>query len=105
MARWRDWDDDDPGMVHDPEDEDWPDDWDDEPTMPCPHCRREILEDAERCPYCERYLSREDAPRPAQALVDHRRRRRVPLRRLSLERPVVSRIPRGRAGAESRHSR
>ena len=62
MARWRDWDDDDPGMVHDPEDEDWPDDWDDEPTIPCPHCRREILEDAERCPYCERYLSKEDAP-------------------------------------------
>lgn len=64
MPRWRDWDDDDPGMVRDPEDDDdWPDDWDDEPTMPCPHCRREILEDAERCPYCEHYLSREDAPR------------------------------------------
>jgi predicted nucleic acid-binding Zn ribbon protein len=64
MARWRDWDDDDPGMVHGPEDEDWPDDRDDEPTMPCPRCGREILEDAERCPYCERYLSKEDAPRP-----------------------------------------
>jgi hypothetical protein len=64
MPRWRDWEDDDPGMVHDPEDEDWPDDWDDDPTIPCPHCRREILEDAERCPYCERYLSRDDAPRP-----------------------------------------
>lgn len=63
MPRWRDWDDDDPGMVHDPEDEDWPDDWDDEPTIPCPHCRREVLEDAERCPYCEHYLSEEDAPR------------------------------------------
>ena len=63
MARWRDWDDDDPGMVHDPEDEDWPDDWDDEPTISCPYCRREVLEDAERCPYCEHYLSKEDAPR------------------------------------------
>src|SRR5262249_21368463 len=60
MPRWRDWDDDDPGLVHDPEDEDWPDDWDDEPTMPCPHCRREVREDAERCPYCEHYLSKED---------------------------------------------
>jgi hypothetical protein len=64
MTRWRDWDDDDPGMEYDPEDEDWPDDWDDEPTIPCPHCGREILEDAERCPCCERYLSEEDAPRP-----------------------------------------
>lgn len=65
MPRWRDWDDDDPGMIHDPEDEldDWDDDWDDEPTVPCPHCRREIIEDAERCPYCEQYLSKEDAPR------------------------------------------
>ncbi len=63
MPRWRDWEDDDPGMVHDPEDEDWPDDWDDDPTIPCPQCGREILEDAERCPYCERYLSRDDAPR------------------------------------------
>lgn len=53
----------------------WPDDSDDgeddeddslveedESTIPCPHCRREILEDAERCPYCENYISREDTP-------------------------------------------
>ena len=26
--------------------------------------RREIHEDAERCPYCEQYISAEDAPRP-----------------------------------------
>jgi hypothetical protein len=63
MPRWKDWDDDDPGMVYDPEDEDWPDDWDEEPTIPCPYCRRDVLEDAERCPYCEHYLSKEDAPR------------------------------------------
>jgi hypothetical protein len=31
-------------------------------TAPCPNCRREIHEDAERCPYCEQYISREDAP-------------------------------------------
>jgi hypothetical protein len=62
MPRWRDWEDDDPGRVYDPEDEDWPDEDEDEPTIPCPHCRREVLEDAERCPYCEHYLSKEDAP-------------------------------------------
>jgi len=35
---------------------------DEEPTIPCPYCRREILEDLPRCPYCERYISQEDAP-------------------------------------------
>ncbi|MGD9648776.1 MAG: hypothetical protein AB7U73_23900 [Pirellulales bacterium] len=35
---------------------------DDEPTIPCPYCRREILEDVAQCPYCEQYISREDAP-------------------------------------------
>jgi hypothetical protein len=29
---------------------------DDEPTVPCPYCRREILADIERCPYCERHI-------------------------------------------------
>ena len=53
------WNDDDP---EDPEYPDYDDDDDEEPVIPCPHCQREILEDAERCPYCERYLSREDAP-------------------------------------------
>jgi hypothetical protein len=46
-------------------DDDWEDDFeadDDEPTVPCPYCRREIHEDAQRCPYCERYISEEDAP-------------------------------------------
>ena len=57
-------------------DDDWEDSWaddedddfdadegdqDDEPTIPCPNCRREIHEDAQRCPYCERYISDEDA--------------------------------------------
>jgi hypothetical protein len=35
---------------------------DDEPTVPCPYCRREIHEESQRCPYCEQYLSQEDAP-------------------------------------------
>ena len=40
-------------------------DWEEEDgadTVPCPYCRREILEDSPRCPYCERYISAEDAP-------------------------------------------
>src|SRR5580700_1464096 len=32
------------------------------PTIPCPHCGKDILEDSERCPNCETYLSKEDAP-------------------------------------------
>ncbi|MFM8953461.1 MAG: hypothetical protein ACKOOF_10440 [Planctomycetaceae bacterium] len=42
------------------EDEDWENDSDEEPTVPCPYCRRDILEDSPRCPYCERYISEED---------------------------------------------
>jgi len=33
------------------------------PTIACPHCRAEVFEDAEACPRCGTYLSREDAPR------------------------------------------
>jgi hypothetical protein len=45
------------------EEPEYPDyDDDEEPTIPCPHCRREIHEDSDRCPYCERYLSKEDMP-------------------------------------------
>ena len=32
------------------------------PLVPCPYCEEEIAEDAERCPHCANYLSREDAP-------------------------------------------
>lgn len=52
-------------LVHD--DEDWDDDdiddESDDETIPCPHCRRTVYEDAERCPACGHYLSIEDAPR------------------------------------------
>jgi hypothetical protein len=53
------------------EEEDWLDEEEDfsfdeedndEPTLPCPYCRREIHEDSVRCPHCERYISWEDAP-------------------------------------------
>jgi len=66
--------------VRDDEDDD--DDWDDDavagdadddaPTVPCPYCRREIVEDTPRCPHCERYLSAEDhagAGRPTWVVV------------------------------------
>jgi len=39
------------------------DDWgnagddDEEPTIPCPHCKRQIHEESQRCPYCGDYLS------------------------------------------------
>ena len=54
----------------DPEDEaDWddageyePEIDDDEPTVPCPYCKREIHEGAQQCPHCEQYISAEDAP-------------------------------------------
>lgn len=36
------------------------DDSDEEPTVPCPYCRRDILEDSPRCPYCGRFISEED---------------------------------------------
>lgn len=44
----------------------WDDDEDDETadedaTIPCPHCRRPIYEEAQRCPYCGIYISEEDA--------------------------------------------
>jgi hypothetical protein len=67
MPRWadhdREWedesylDDDDEGFEH-VEDEDE----DDEPTISCPYCRREIHEDSEQCPYCRSFIPREDAP-------------------------------------------
>lgn len=59
--RWRDADED----LDDAEYPDEPDDdeGDDDDTVACPHCLRPVYEDAERCPSCGKYLSREDAPR------------------------------------------
>lgn len=44
------------------------DDSDDEPTIPCPSCRRDILEDSPRCPYCGRYISEEDHAGPKKPI-------------------------------------
>jgi len=41
---------------------DYPDEHEDEPTVTCPYCRREIHEDAQRCPHCEQYICDLDAP-------------------------------------------
>jgi hypothetical protein len=56
----------------DTDDDDFDNDFDDdlhthsddeeEPTVPCPYCRAEIHEDAERCPSCGQYISEEDRP-------------------------------------------
>jgi hypothetical protein len=34
---------------------------DEEPTIPCPYCKRQIHEDSQRCLFCEKYISEEDA--------------------------------------------
>ncbi len=47
------WEDDEPS---------WDDAEDDGYTVPCPSCKRPIHEDAQRCPYCEHYISEEDRP-------------------------------------------
>jgi hypothetical protein len=59
-------DDDDDDLDHSefPEPDEEEDDDDD--TIPCPYCRRAVYADAERCPHCENYLSREDAPPAAK---------------------------------------
>ena len=45
------------------DDDEWDDsDDEDDETAPCPNCDRPIYDDAELCPYCGRYVSREDAP-------------------------------------------
>jgi len=40
----------------------WPGDEDDDATMPCPYCGREMYDDSPRCPHCGEYISEEDAP-------------------------------------------
>jgi uncharacterized paraquat-inducible protein A len=69
MRQWDDERDDDFDDADDPE-------WDDgetedeeaAATIDCPHCHAEIHEDSQRCPFCETYLSQEDAPSSARPL-------------------------------------
>jgi hypothetical protein len=41
-------------------------DAEDEDTMPCPRCGKQIYDESERCPYCESYLSEEDDAQPVR---------------------------------------
>ncbi len=55
------WNDDDDDWKPD-EDDISEDEDEDEPTIACPFCKRQIHEDSQRCPHCENYISDEDAP-------------------------------------------
>jgi hypothetical protein len=52
------------GDESDLDDAEYPDqEWEgngDAALVPCPHCRREIYEEAERCPSCGFYITREE---------------------------------------------
>jgi hypothetical protein len=61
MVNYRD---DDDGW--DDDEAEFDEDSDDEPTVPCPYCRREMLEDSPQCPFCKRFISAEDHTRPRQ---------------------------------------
>lgn len=67
---WDESDEYDAERDYDPDDsETYPDGlYDDEgpATVPCPYCRAEIIEDAEQCPRCGKYITDEDAPRPSR---------------------------------------
>ena len=57
-------DDDDPSENDDPLDDDMdPPEAEDDATIACPYCGKEIYEGTEQCPKCRRYISEEDAPR------------------------------------------
>ena len=62
-ARYRD-DDFDADEADDIDGEDSAADSDDDPTVPCPFCRRAMWEDAEQCPHCGKYVGGEDSPAP-----------------------------------------
>ncbi len=61
-------DDSDPAIDEpDPDDPDPADQdpaWDDDatPTMPCPYCKKQIVEDAEICHHCGQWVREENAP-------------------------------------------
>ena len=46
----------------DDEESDWSDDDDDDGYIACPHCGGTMLEAADYCPVCERWISKEDPP-------------------------------------------
>lgn len=50
-----DWDDSDDDGENGPDE-------DEEASIPCPYCSRQIHEDSPCCPYCGKYISEEDSP-------------------------------------------
>lgn len=60
------WDDDDDHWEDDEFDEG--DDSENEPTVLCPYCRKEMFEDSPQCPSCGQYISAEDQPGPRKPL-------------------------------------
>ena len=65
--------DDDDEIEEDRDAREYPDDeeadWNLDPaTIVCPWCGEEISEDASQCPYCDQYISKEDAPRERKPL-------------------------------------
>jgi uncharacterized paraquat-inducible protein A len=42
------------------EEEDYDAEDEHESTIACPHCRKQIYDDVEQCPYCGQYISEED---------------------------------------------
>ena len=47
---------------YDDDEDGWPDDEDDG-YIPCPHCGEPMLEAADHCPACNRWMSKDDLPR------------------------------------------
>lgn len=41
---------------------------DQEITIPCPHCGRDVVEDVAMCPYCENFIAAEDRTRSSRPL-------------------------------------
>jgi hypothetical protein len=60
------WEDEEEGWYRGTEDGEDMADEDEEPTIPCPYCKRQIHEESQRCPHCENYISAEDAPPTAK---------------------------------------
>jgi predicted nucleic acid-binding Zn ribbon protein len=60
--------DDDRDQHWDDDEADFDDDSDGEPTVSCPYCSQEILEDSPYCPHCQRYVSAEDHAGPRRPL-------------------------------------
>ncbi len=58
-----DWDDDEANESWSDDANEWtPEEEDDDPTTPCPHCHEPIHVESEQCPHCGQYVSEEDAP-------------------------------------------